>query len=168
MNAAYLSAEIVPGKSGAGFHLGATFFELEDIFCTAKRWNLSDGQIQEVVVRESGWLLKPSLSSADPAITTDGTYYYQQGILRVHFTAGILDWLEVSDGYMGKLFENIRVGDPLAKVREHFEIEYDDVEELHFPTSDSGVSGVAFRAALQSLESFSEQLIEGIFIIPDE
>lgn len=86
-----------------------------------------------------------------------------------HFSAsGKLDMIVVGEGYKGVLLGDIHVGDKLEKILSHFEIVYDEAEELHFPDDESGISGVIIQGEEVSLDESPDQLISRVFIVPNE
>lgn len=162
-----LFAEIVPGKSAAGFELGMNIDQFKDVTTKAKRWVRSDGQLGAAVRSEPGWLFVDvrQLSETQKEYGSCGIYHYGSGAVELKFDShGFLEWVAVGDGYKGKFKGTIGVDDKLKKVADIFDLIYDNVEELHFPVDDSGVSGIMFQAEEISLELSPDQEIYRIII----
>lgn len=143
-----LVAEIVPGKSAAGFSLGMlrVDFEVEIADAVVGRWTDASLQIQEAVQRAAGWLYVSGQQMGMSGSDFWGAYYFGRGAVKLEFNQfGELVLIEVAEGYGGRLSVGIGVGDYLDKWSGVFGIEYDDVEDLYIPAIGSGLAGVMFR-----------------------
>ena len=135
-----IDADIDPGKSAAGFHLGQRYSR--DLFEGGlAEWNPSSGlQIGQAIHATPGWL-ETRVDAGLPG----RSMHYGRGMVDLRFNAdGILFWIMVFNGYTGKVWGEIGIGSPIATVRQRFDVEYDDGDEMFYPVADSGVSGIAF------------------------
>lgn len=152
-------AEIVPGKSAAGFNLGITISEVRSSICALREWQPGYGIVlYEAIRSESGWLTFTRENG-------EVVLYFGRGMIELHFSArGVLFNIFLSDGYTGILWENIKVGSPLAIAQQLYPLEYDEGDEMHYPTKESAVVGVAFYAEESPLDEAPDQLISGISV----
>jgi hypothetical protein len=158
-------ADIAPGKSAAGFELGLDIKDFSGIASTAINWNPDIHSIAEAAATTPEWLFVSGVQLGMSKQDAGSIYYYKFGAIKLHFNPeGRLASIAVYDGYKGKLFGSIQVGDKLSKVCDLFDLIYDDVEELHFPVDDEEVSGIMFQAEEESLDTSPDQLITGILI----
>ncbi len=164
MNVINLFADIIPGKSAAGFELGMHFSQIEEIFVTAKPWSKQELQLGQAILNEPGWLYV-SASELGNENSKGGTYYYGSGAVELHFNSNkYLDWIAVSAGYGGKLMGNVGVGDKLKNVADILDLIYDDVDELHIPADESSIKGIMFQADEAPLELSPDQNILRIIV----
>lgn len=164
-----LFAEIIPGRSAAGFELGMDVGDIGDVVNQARHWKRSDGQLGLAVLHEPGWLFAslPEISGKESS-DLGGIYFYGSGAVEMKFnSSGVLEWIAVGEGYKGKLMGVVGVGDKLQQVVNIFDLVYDDVEELHFPIDESNISGIMFQAEEVALEKLPDQAIHRIIINPD-
>jgi hypothetical protein len=160
-----LSAEIIPGKAAAGFDLGMSLVKFKEIDAKCTTWDDKVFQIQEAVQKEINWLYVPDLQMGVPIDFAGCSYYYGRGAIKLHFNkTGYLNLIEITEGYIGKLYGSIQIGDFLNEAHKLFEIEYDDVEELHFPSEESGIVGLMFKAEELPLDMSPDQIIRAILI----
>ncbi|WP_217423770.1 hypothetical protein, partial [Legionella micdadei] len=73
-----LHSDIIPGKSAAGLDLGINFSEINDLITNPIQWKREDGQVQSVILNESGWIFVPTrTNNASPdSPLINGRYYY--------------------------------------------------------------------------------------------
>lgn len=70
----------------------------------------------------------------------------------------------VGDGYTGRLFDEVKVGDRLDAVLRHVDLCYDEADELHFALVDQQEIGLCFYAEEKPLAAAPDQTIQRIFI----
>jgi hypothetical protein len=167
-------ASIIPGHSAAGFLLGQRFDQFEEVVNVATRWNKSLLQLSQVVANTEEWLLieNTQLGSFDrphdhkPLNAWLGCrLYFGKGAVMLHFNSNnLLNYIEIGTGYQGTLYETIRIGDELKSILQFYDLEYDDVEELHFPINGNDVGLISFYAEEQSLDDYPEQIINCMFV----
>jgi hypothetical protein len=162
-----LHSDIIPGKSAAGLDLGINFSEINDLITNPIQWKREDGQVQSVILNESGWIFVPTrTNNASPdSPLTNGRYYYNFGSIELNFnSSGDLVLIALSNKYQGLFLNSIGIGDKLAKVEDFFKLTYDDIEELHYPSVNSEISGIIFQAEECSLEESPNQDIYRIIV----
>lgn len=162
-----LHSDIIPGKSAAGLDLGIHFSELSDLIIEPFQWKREDGQVQSIILNEPGWIFVPTgIDSAAPDCSNiGGRYYYNFGSIELNFNSnGYLEIIALSNKYKGLFLDSIGIGDKLAKVEDFFKLTYDDVEELHFPSDNSEISGIIFQAEECPLEESPNQEIYRIIV----
>ncbi|WP_171014202.1 hypothetical protein [Chitinivorax sp. B] len=152
-------AEIVPGKSAAGFDLGASINEVKSSICSLSEWQTSSGiPLYEAIRSESGWLAYVRENGEE-------VLYFGNGMIELNFSAeGVLFNIFISNEYAGALWGDVKVGSPLSMAQQHYPLEYDEGDEMHYPTEESAVIGVAFYAEELPLEEAPDQLISGISV----
>ena len=158
-------ADIIHGKSAAGFTIGQSINDFDNIVSTAIKWNPSEQGTISAISSTPGWLFI-DLSLDDFTNSPPGyLYIHGAGAICLHFNSNdILKCIKLCHGYKGLLCGTIKIGDRLSSVTKFFDIEYDSVEELHFPTEKSVVSGVCFQAEEETLEDSPDQIITGIAV----
>lgn len=168
-----LFADIVPGVSAAGFFLNQSSNQFDEVIAKASRWNRSIIQLGQAVDTVEGWLLVDDFQLGSPDmecmkekyLLKRRSLYFGKGAVKVHFDEnGLIDLIVVGKGYKGSLNKDIRVGEELRFVSKHFEIEYDSVEELHFPVDEEIANRISFYAEEESLDDSPNQRIDRIFI----
>lgn len=159
-----IHAEIVPGKEAAGFKLGQRIEDVMSSIHHVSEWTPSSAKsLSETIRSTPGWLTV-SVSHLSNGARSGENLYYGEGVVELHFNAkGVLFDISVFDGYSGTLWGSVKVGDPLSLVQDQCGLEYDDGDEMHYP-SNSAVGGVAFYAEERSLEESLDQVITGISI----
>lgn len=153
-------AEIVPGKSAAGFNLGSSISEVKASISDLKEWRpTGEVGLYEAIRSELGWLSYERESGGGRVL------YFGGGMIELHFSAkGILFNIFISDGYAGALWEEIKVGSALSVVQSRCPLKYDEGDEMHYPAEESAVVGVAFYAEELPLDEAPDQLISGISV----
>jgi hypothetical protein len=157
-----LSAEITPGKSGAGFDIGSSLSDLNELLAYAVKMDTSQVQnLRKLLAASEGFVVITDNS------TGEKTVYYGDDIVRLKFNSkGMLYCMYLFEGYKG-LFNNcIGIGSKLIDVTKIFPIYYDDHDEMHYPDDECGasVSGIAFYGAEESIDDDPEQVINGISV----
>lgn len=164
MNIVNLKADIVPGKSAAGFVLGAHLTQVRAIFARVSRWDHRHDTLREAVARCDGWLQAPAAAMSAGA-RQGQSFFYRHGAVELHFDEeGVLATIAVFEGYAGALFGKIRVGDELAAVSDFCKLVFDEDEDMHFP-ANSAIEGLAFGAEFEPLNKAASQRIFGIYIV---
>jgi hypothetical protein len=160
-----LYADIIPGKSAAGFEIGVNIADLSEIVSNATPWRKEFGSIDQGVRQTPGWFYFSNQLCDDGSPNFGDDYYFGYGAVKLHFsTEGALDWIQLDEGYQGVLFGSIKIGDKLTDVLKYVELEYDDVEELHIPITGSDIDGLLFFAEENTLEISPDQIIYRIFV----
>ncbi len=166
-------ADIVPGVSAAGFSIGQSLSEFNEVIANASRWDKSMLQINQVIDAVGGWLLIEDSQFRSPRMGlveeknpfTGRSLYFGRGTVKLHFNgSGLIDYIEVGEGYKGLLYGTIGIGGELSSVSQYFETEYDSVEERHFPVDDEIAALISFYAEEESLTSSPNQRIHWIFV----
>jgi hypothetical protein len=158
-------ADITPGKSAAGFSLGQSINDFGIIVSTAIKWNPSEQGTISAISSTPGWLFIDLTLNHSTNSSPGYLYIHGAGAISLHFNSnGILNFIKLCHGYKGLLYGAIKIGDKLSSVTKFFDIEYDSVEELHFPTEKSVVKGVSFQAEEETLENSQDQIITGIVV----
>lgn len=73
-----LFAEIIPGRSAAGFELGMNLGDIGDVVNQARHWTRSDGQLGLAVLHEPGWLFAslPEISGKESGDLGGGHLFF--------------------------------------------------------------------------------------------
>lgn len=152
-------AEIIPGKSAAGFDLGASSGEIKSTILELKEWSSSSGEaLYEAIRSESGWLSYVQESGEE-------ILYFGRGMVELHFSdKGVLYNIFLFDRYVGTLWGGVKIGASLSMAQQQCPLEYDEGDEVHYPVEGGGISGVAFYAEELPLDEAPDQLISGISI----
>lgn len=160
-----LGVPIVPGKSAGGFTIGNSLDQVCSHFESVKVWTRASGEQLQAAIRSTmGWLDAP-LKELGGGQAIGHIFYFGGGVLQLHFNSTlILSGIVVFEGYRGSLLEGVSVGEPLSNVLKICAIEYDDVDEMHYPVPESGLEGVAFIAEERSLDDSPGQTIAGISV----
>jgi hypothetical protein len=157
-----LSADVIPGFGAAGFTIGQWDSDLK--FDDITRWDRSRGSLQQIISSTPGWL-RVDLTQITFNQFTGYRLYGYRGIVGLQFSpSGQLYNVSVFSGYLGKYAEEIQIGDRLDKVLRFMNLWYDSGDELHYPTEESTVTGIAFIASEVSLEEDPNQVIFGISV----
>lgn len=160
-----MNSPIIPRQSAAGFelntHVDNIFYDKENI----PLWNELAGSLPDVILRTDDWIrFSPKFSNAFNADTGD-QFYFNRGALQLIFDRkNILKCIALSNGYHGKLFEKISIGNRLDDVLKFFEIKYDQNDEVHYPADEESYPGIEFYAEECSLAESPEQVISAIFV----
>lgn len=152
-------AEIVPGKGAAGFALGASINEVKASIGNLDGWQSNNGvTLYEAIRSESGWLAYVRENGEE-------VLYFGNGMIELHFSAeGVLFNIFLSDGYAGTLWGDVKVGSLLSMAQQHYQLEYDEGDEMHYPAEDCAVTGVSFYADESPLDEVPDQIISGISV----
>jgi len=169
-----LFANIVPGVAAAGFSLGQSIAEFDEVIANASRWDKAVHQLGQIIIAADGWLLveDSQLRSRglerlyeDEDLLKGSALHFGNGAVKLHFNRdGFIDYIEVSEGYKGLLYGDVGIGDQLKTVLKYFDIEYDDVEEVHYPLDEKSSKLISFYAEEQSLLASPNQRIHSFFI----
>ena len=166
-------ADIVPGVSAAGFFLGQSLSEFDEVITGASRWDKSLLQIGQIIDAVDEWLLieDSQLRSLGMEWMEEETplngcsLYYGRSAVKLHFGRNaVIDCIEVGEGYKGFLNGTVGIGDHLSSVSQYLEIEYDSGEEMHFPVDDEIAGSISFYAEEESLANSPNQKIDRIFV----
>ena len=161
-----MNAAIIPGKSAAGIELGSALNEFNQLFAGAKRWN-RECQIQEAIGETSSWLHVPARKIGMPD-RIENDYYYSHGAVRLGFDMnGALVLIVLAEGYKGRLFDGVGIGDRLDKILSYADLAYDDVDELHHVSINHQEIGLSIYAEEMPLHSSPDQKISRIFVHSD-
>ncbi len=127
--------------------------------CELKEWRPGNEiTLYKAICSEPGWLAYTHENG-------ETVLYFGRGMIKLQFSAkGALFNIFLSDGYAGTLWGNVMVGSPLSMVQQQCPLEYDGGDEMHYPTAESAVVGVAFDAEEWSLDEAQDQLISGISV----
>jgi len=154
---------IIPGLSAAGFILRA---KIDEIFRDKSEiilWNKRLGQLSEVVSQQEDWI-RFSPENLGEARSGD-QYFCKKGAIHLTFSQdGVLECIGLRVGYRGMLFNKITVGDKLAEVLKFFDVEYDPIDDIHYPADEERHPGLEFFAEERSIEEAPDQLIRAIFV----
>jgi hypothetical protein len=159
-----LNAPIVPGVSAAGFTIGDTLSEMEQILSIAKPIDLKTKvNFNKELANSQGWVITSSVM--EEAHGHETSLYYKDRCVILGFSCtGILYSIYVGYGYQGILFDGISIGSPLSEVSRILTLCYDDGDEMHYPSEEMTVEGVAFYASEMPLEEDPAQTIVMICI----
>lgn len=158
-----LYADIIPGKSAAGFVIGQRFDDIKSSITDLSEWPPGEEQFTQAFHANKGWMnVHTSVFTNTP---DSGEYLFYKDIVELLFNSkGILYQIVVNEGYKGALWGDIHVGDKLARVHERCPLYYDD-EEIHYPDDENGpVKGLGIYADNGTLEDEPDQLINGFSI----
>lgn len=145
MNILDLQAEIVPGKSAAGFELGARIEAIKSSIPHSDQWQPDKMQLVEAIAASLGWLNVINSQLNEGA--GGEILYYGKGSVELHFNSeGILYCISVFKGYSGLLFDEVKIGDPLASLKKWFDCFYDEGDEIYYPEDTDEYPGVGFHA----------------------
>jgi hypothetical protein len=169
-----LFADIVPGVGAAGFSLGQSITEFDEVLASASRWDKTLLQIGQAINAVDGWLLVEDSQLRSPGLErlyqntdflTGRSLHFGSGAVKIHFNGdGVIDCIEISEGYKGLLHGALGIGDELKLALQYFELEYDDVEEMHHPLDAESSRLISFYAEEKSLLSSPNQRIHSVFI----
>lgn len=157
MNFLDLSADIIPGKSAAGFLLGASLEIFKKSVSVEAIWYRESGQqLGFTIENTKGWLFVPEFN----------LYTYGNGALELKFSkVGSLSSILLGAPYQGKLLGIVSIGENLALVNNYcFELTYDPNDEVHYPKSHLNIIGIEFNTDGETLSLHPEQKIEKIRI----
>ena len=159
-----LYADIIPGKSAAGFTIGQKLDDIKSTITNISKWERGKESFMEAYHSNQGWMAAESVFSIGDNHCRE-EYLYFKDIVDLHFnTKGILYQIVVNEGYKGALWGDIHVGDKLARVHERCPLYYDD-EEIHYPDDENGpIKGLGIYADNGTLEDEPDQLINGFSI----
>ena len=159
-----LFAEIIPGKSAAGFHLGQRIDYVKSSVTQLTHWDRASGKtLPEVMTSTPGWL--EIFESQLNGTGKEKILCFGKGAVELRFSGiGILYEIAVFEGYSGHLWTNIKIGCPLIDVQHFCELTYDDGDEMHYPTENCSIEGISFYAEEQALNYSPNQILQGISI----
>lgn len=162
-------ADIVPGKSLAGVDVGTRFdqLDLNNIeITTLKKEDISKGY---------GWLHNAVLQHQNLLVIDENSLPYTLYLggykLRVDFgSSSEVVRIVAMGGYVGSLFEKIKIGSLLAELQNYCEFEFDEFEDTHFPTSsEKDMDGIEFQSSETcSFDLNPDQTITGIIVFSKE
>ena len=160
-----LYGEITPAIGAAGFKIGSSIELVQGVSDISSRWDKNLMQIQQAISSAEEWLIIPDSELSNFSKLDGQSYYYRRGSVKLHYTGqGILDYIEVSQDYLGSLYGSIKIGDELRTVQKYFDIEYDSAEEIHIPINCRENGLISFYAEEQGLVDSPYQHILSIFV----
>ncbi|MCC5667968.1 hypothetical protein LC653_29875 [Nostoc sp. CHAB 5784] len=175
MNMLNLWAEIIPESSAGGFRIGQHLSSIPDLREPILVVNLQEERekrekglksinINEALSNSDGWICQ-KISSDSQKLDGHKVFYYKDRIVLLEFNSDdILFEIFVFEGYKGKFLDKFEIGTRLSDLREHFELDYDNGDELNYPSESSSVKGIGFYGAEESLEDNLEQKIMGFCV----
>jgi hypothetical protein len=140
-----LAAEIVPGRSAAGFSLGEKLADVESELPDLNDFPLEQQQLVEVIANNEHWLrVKITSPQGDLQATL---LIFGRDVVELCFSAhGTLYEIGLFNGYRGRVLNSIAVGDSLESVMAQFPVSYDDADEMYYPDENINAKGLAFVA----------------------
>lgn len=157
-----LEAEIISGKSAAGFDIGMHIDEISHLLKGAKVVEYFQGfnLVKAINETEGYFLLKGFCGDKGGAV------YYGNGLLRLEFNDdSLLYCIYVYRGYNG-CYKAVKIGDPLNKLREVEKLLYDEGDDMHYRVLLDGnyASGLAIVGLGDEDEFDNDDPIEGFCI----
>jgi hypothetical protein len=157
------SAEILPGLSAGGFSLGTKLTNILERLPKFEVWDSKTRSIEEAIKAESYLLAR--FSGAPSEHESGCSLFLERGTVELNFGhEGVLYEIVVSQGYVGKLLNRIAVGVRLDIAQDLWTLDYDDGDDLHYPSGENAPRGVAFYSDSCSLEESPAQLIRSISV----
>ncbi|WP_444941036.1 hypothetical protein ACJJI3_22900 [Microbulbifer sp. ZKSA004] len=157
-----LNAEIVAGKSAAGFYIGMNLHEIDHLLKEAEVIEYFQGfnLVQKINETTEYFLLKHFSGDAG------GSLYYGNGTLRLDFNSSSeLYCIYVYRGYLGS-YKNVKIGESLNRLRENETLQYDEGDDMHYRVSQDGeyIPGLAIIALGDEEGSSNDDPVEGYCI----
>lgn len=149
--------DAIVGKSLAGFNLGESLSDLLGIVDTIIDGNEIDWTV-DLINSNSGILLYKFKEGG-------GVMYFAHPNLELNFNAeGILCTIIAGDGYKGKIYGDLGVGDKLGEI-EHL-LYLDDTNDVHYlcDENDDILPGIYFVAEGEPVDEEPDQIITQVCI----
>lgn len=138
-----LSNKILPGVSAGGYTIGLKLSSYKEL-SSAIEINTTQKSIGQILSDSQGWMFYRRCSE-DRNTLSETSYYYKDNIVRLVFNANqLLHAIYLADGYQGEVFDSIKIHSNLSDLEKIFDVEYDDCEEMYYPSNLSGISGIEF------------------------
>jgi hypothetical protein len=140
-----LDAEIVPGRSAAGFSLGEQLANVEPELPGLSDWRAEEQSLAEAISSTEHWL-RAKIFSAQGDLR--GTFLvFGGGVVELWFPVhGTLCEIRLFKGYRGKVLGSVAVDDPLESVMAQCPLSYDNADEMYYPDENTTTKGLAFIA----------------------
>lgn len=147
-----LDAELIPGKSAAGFQIGKKISDYPLLIKQAKKVELDPGvRLFDIINDSDGVLYHSVLNPEFDWETKYISFFYKNDIVRLNFnTKEVLYAIWIFEGYQGKFNETIGIGSPLREVEKLFDLVYEEGDEMYYPDDEKNPNvpdGIAFMTA---------------------
>nr|WP_314489743.1 hypothetical protein [uncultured Pseudomonas sp.] len=156
-------ADLVPGKSAAGFTLGESFLDVSKKV-GAVEWYGPGVPVRDILLKNRFWIgIKRRIGFGDEVLLS---YRFMNEAVSLYFeSSGKLYRIAVGGGYRGR-FNNVCIGDDLRDMEEGYDILFNDEDDdFLLKTNGSILMGVSFVTRHRApLEEIPEQTIEFISI----
>ena len=156
-----LRADLIPGKSAAGFFIGQRIDDVKASIGEVKIWQKMDGRsLSAVLAESSGWVSR-GYENLDIEELIFG-----DRVIRMQFNrGGVLYNFFIGAGYEGAVWGAVRIGEELSAVQRWCDLKYDQGDDMHYPVSDDAeFQGIAFGAEDCPLEESPDQVIDMVSI----
>ena len=157
-----LNAEILPGKSAAGFYIGMSINEIGHIIKEAEIIEYFQGfnLVEKIFNTNRYFLLKHFTNDKG------GSLYFGNGMLRLEFNnSSRLYCIYVYKGYQGN-YKSIKIGSSLNDLRKKDALQYDEGDEMHYriDSEQEYIPGLAIIALGDEDDNSNDDPIEGFCI----
>lgn len=158
-----LYADLIPGKSAAGFSLGQSLLDVSTKIGEVE-WFGPAVSVRDILLKNKSWIgIKRKIGFGDEVLLS---YRFMNEAVSLYFeSSGRLYRIAVGGGYRGR-FDGVCIGDDLRVVEESYEILFNEEDDdFLLKRNGSILMGMSFVTNHRApLEEVSEQIIEFISI----